>query len=219
MIGGLSLSRPLLTYLPTANAYGPAFPGVKTKAAALALLAKFVKEAKSPDETIVAWGYDVVAMGGQHLDKTQLDMVSTTQPLLVWDASEHYVYANTAALDKYKITAANAKTNGVVMGSDGQPNGQFLGTTAAASILPGALASALTPDAARKSTKALMDLSRRNGITTTSELAYGAVNLPFEEMFFDKYFNDPTSPIRVVVVADVVSIRSAKGEAVCELTV
>lgn len=212
LIGGLSLSRPLLTYLPSANAYGPAFPGVKTKAAALALLSKYVKEAKSPDETIVAWGYDIVAMGGQHLDKTQLDEVSTTQPLLVWDASEHFVYANTAALNKYKITAANAKINGVVMGSDGQPNGQFLGTTAAASILPGALASALTPDAARKSTKALMDLSRRNGITTTSELAYGAVNLPFEEMFFDKIFNDPTSPIRVVVVADVVSIRAAKGD-------
>jgi predicted amidohydrolase YtcJ len=212
LIGGLSLSRPLLTYLPTANAYGPPFPGVKTQAAAFALLANYVKQAKSPDETVLAWGYDVVAMGGKHLDKTQLDKVSTTQPILVWDASEHYVYANTAALRKYKITAADAKVNGVKLGEDGEPNGQFLGTTAAASILPGALADSLTPEAARKSTKALMDLSRRNGVTTTSELAYGTVSLAFEEGFIGKYFNDPTTPMRAVVVTDVASLTAAKGE-------
>ena len=46
------------------------------------------------------WGWDVVAMGGRHLDKTILDAVSTTQPIIVWDASEHFAYANTAAMKK-----------------------------------------------------------------------------------------------------------------------
>lgn len=212
LIGGIALSRPLLTYLPTPNAYGPDFPGVKTQAEALAMLARYVQAARSPDETVLCWGYDVVAMGGRHLDKTQLDRISASQPILVWDASEHFVYANSAALKKYGITRANLSTNGVKSGPDGEPNGQFLGVTAAASILPGVVAEVLTPSAAGTSTKALMDLSRLNGITTTSELAYGTVNLAFEELFFDRFFNDPAMPVRAVVVADVASIVAAKGE-------
>jgi hypothetical protein len=48
----------------------------------------------------------------------------------------------------------------------------------------------------------LMDLSRQNGITTTSEMAYGIIDLPLEEALFDRYFNDLVSPMRCVVVTD-----------------
>ncbi len=78
LLGGVSMTRPLLTYLPTPMPYGPAFPGVKTQAEAAAKLIEYVKQAASPDQTILAWGYDLIAMGGQHLDKTMLDKVSTT---------------------------------------------------------------------------------------------------------------------------------------------
>ena len=104
IIGGISMTRPLLTYLPLPSPYGPAFPGVKTPEAAAQKLKEYVQAAASPDETILTWGYDIVAMGGKHLSKEYLDKISTTQPLLVWDASEHFVYANSAALKKYKVT-------------------------------------------------------------------------------------------------------------------
>ena len=87
VLGGTALTRPLLTFLPTPNPYGPAFPGVKTKAQAFAKLKEYAAQAKAPDETLLAWGYDVVAMGGEHLTKTELDGVSGTRPILVWDAS------------------------------------------------------------------------------------------------------------------------------------
>ena len=212
LLGGTSVTRPLLTYLPTPNPYGPAFPGVKTQAEAAAKLAEYVKQAKSPDQTVLAWGYDLIAMGGKHLDKTMLDKISTTQPLLVWDASEHFVYANNAALRKYKVTRDSTKTDGVMAGADGEPNGQFLGTTAAQPIIAEALAEVLKPDVAMGNMRFLADLSRQNGITTTSELSYGVVNLPLEELVFDKYFNDPNSPMRCVVVADVASTIAAKGD-------
>lgn len=212
LLGGIEVSLPLLTYLPVSNAYGPDFPGVKTRAEVIATLIKYVKAAKTPDETVLVWGYDVIAMGGEHLDKTQLDKISATQPILIWDASAHYVYANSAALKKYKITKANLAINGVMAGPDGEPNGQFLGTTAAGSIMQGAVPALLEPAAATASTKAFIDLSRKNGITTTSELVYGAVNLPFEEAFVGKYFNNPDNPVRLVVVTDVATITAAKGE-------
>lgn len=212
VLGGTSLTRPLLTDLPTPNPCGPPFPGVKTKAEANAKLREYVGKAKSPDETVLAWGYDIIAMGGQHLSKTDLDTISTTQPILVWDASEHFVYANTAALEKYKVTRDDTKTNGIMAGPDGEPNGQFLGTTAAQRILAESLSLLVKPDVALKNVRFLMDLSRRHGVTTTSEMAFGAINLPLEEVVFDKYFNDPSSPMRCVVVSDVTTMTAAKGK-------
>jgi len=212
LLGGTSLTRPLLTYLPAPSPYGPPFPGVKTKEDATTKLREYVGKAKSGEETVLAWGYDVVAMGGKHLSKNDLDKISTTQPILVWDASEHFVYASSAALKKYNVTKDDTKTNGIVAGPDGEPNGQFLGTTAAQRILREPLSELVQPDVALRNVRFLMDLSRQNGITTTSELAHGVINLPLEDVVFDKYFNDPTSPMRCVVVTDATSVTATKGD-------
>lgn len=210
LIGGTAMTRPLLTYLPLPNPYGAAFPGVKTKAAAMDLLKQYVKQMKSPNEPLIAWGYDDEAMGGT-LDAKELDTISTTQPILVWDASEHTVFTNTAALVKYHITGADAKIHGVMLDKNGNPNGQFLGTYAAAFILPRALAEVLTLDAAYKNVKFLMDLSHMNGLTTTTELAFGIINFELEHAVYNKYFNNPETPMRLMVVTDADSAKAYKG--------
>ena len=211
-IGGTSLTRPLLTYLPTARAYGPPFPGVKTPEAAMAKLREYVGQAKSPDETVLAWGYDVIAMGGKQLNKTILDNISNTQPILVWDTSEHFVYANTAAMRKYQITKEDTKINGIEAGPDGEPNGQFLGVTAATRILADPLTDLAQPGIALKNMKYLMDLSRRSGVTTMSEMDFGAVNVDLEQVLFDRTFNDPKMPMRCMVVTDGATMRATKGD-------
>jgi predicted amidohydrolase YtcJ len=211
LIGGTSLTRPLLTFLPVPSPYGPAFPGVPDKPAALARLAGYAAAARTPDETILAWGYDVVAFGGALLDKTELNSISATQPILVWDASEHLIFANSAALRKFGVTRADLSISGIEAGADGEPNGQFLGTTAVQRILQVALGELLQPEVAMRSMRHLMDLARKNGITTFSELAYGAVDLALEEALFDRFYNDPGHAMRCVVVADVVSMTAAKG--------
>jgi predicted amidohydrolase YtcJ len=212
IIGGTALTRPLLTYLPEPSPYGPGFPGVKTKPEALAKLREYVSRATSPAETVLAWGYDVIAMGGTHLDKNELDTISATQPILVWDASEHFVYANSAALEKYNVTHDDTKLTGIMAGPDGEPNGQFLGEKAAQRILQQTMAELLQPNVALANMRFLMDLSRQNGITTTSELAFGLIDLPLEEALFQRYFNDPMSPMRCVVVTDAASLVAGKGD-------
>ncbi|MBA1447099.1 MAG: amidohydrolase family protein [Chromatiales bacterium] len=211
IIGGISLTRPLLTYLPTANPYGADFPGLKTRAEVAAKLREYVAEAKSTDKPILAWGYDVLVMGG-HLTKEDLDKISSTQPILVWDASEHYVYANTAALKQAKITRKHTKTSGIEAGTDGEPNGQFLGVTAALVILQPVMNDLLQPEVALKSVKFLMDLSRQNGITTTNEMLYGKLNPDLEWTILDSYFNSEDSPLRCVVVADGLTFWNSKQE-------
>ena len=42
-------------------------------------------------------------------------------------------------------------------------------------------------------------------ITTTSELAFGVIDLKLERALFDRYFNAPDTPMRCVVVTDAAS--------------
>lgn len=210
IVGGTALTRPLLTFLPALNPYGPAFPGVKTVEEALARLRTYVAEVKD-NQTLIAWGYDLTAMKQHHLDKGILDKISDTQPILVWEASEHFVYANTPALKKYRITKADLGTVGIMAGPDGEPNGQFLGTSAAERIMREPINESMQPDMVRHSIQYLMDLSRRNGITTTSELAMGVIDLNAELTALNAYFNRKDCPVRLVVVTDGVSAEAQKG--------
>lgn len=215
LLGATTLTRPLLTYIPTAQAYGPDFPGVKTVSEAVAKLKEYVAAEKDPNKTILAWGYDVVAMG-RHLTKDDLDKISATRPLMVWDASEHCIYANTPAMKKAGITRKTVEINGVGIGKDGEPNGQFLGTTAAQFIMEREIAPLLEPKIALKNMKFLADLSRRNGITTTSEMAFGVMNLELERRLFDIFFNDPDGTLRCITVTDGTTIGRTKKDSALE---
>ena len=210
IIGGTALTRPLLSYMPIPNPYGPDFPGVKTYEDAIALLKKYSAETK-PGELLVAFGYDLTAMGRRHLDKNILDSVSKDKPLIVWEASEHFVYANSLALKKFNVTKADLATNGVMAGPDGEPNGQFLGTLAAERIMRGAFREIMSPSSLDHSIQYLMDLGRKNGLTTTSEMAMGLFDPTIEVQALNAHFNTAESPLRLVVVTDGESATTFKG--------
>lgn len=216
LLGSLLLTRPLLSYLPTAQAYGPDFPGVKSIEEAATKLKEYVAAAKDPEDYLIVWGFDVVAMG-RHLTKDDLDTISTTRPIVVWDASEHFTYANTAALKKRGLKKEEAaKINGVGVDKNGDLNGQFLGTTAGLYFLNPILQPYLAPDVALKNFKFLADLSRKHGITTTSELVLGAMNLDLELGLYDKFFNAPAQTIRCVSVVDAKTVGKSKGAGAIE---
>ena len=77
---------------------------------------------------------------GEHLNRDDLDKVSTIRPVVVWDCSMHLAYLNTCALNaldlnknKHKIS----KTDGVMLDpSTGELNGQFLGLQAMPIVAP-----------------------------------------------------------------------------------
>ena len=211
LLGGISLSLPPLTFFPLANPYGPPFPGVKTKEEATAKLKEYVAAAKNPADTVVTWGYDLVAMGG-HLDRAFLDGITQTQPLIVWDASEHFVYANSAAIEKYAITPeVVAKTLGAGRLPDGQSNGQFLGVIAAEAILLKPLQELLAPEEALKIMKRLADLGQQAGITTTGDLMFGGINLELELALSRDFFDQPDALARVVPVVDGATFAKTYG--------
>lgn len=217
IMGGVAVGLKPLSFFPLKNPYGKDFPGVRTREEAFARLKQYVAEAASPTETILTWGYDVVAMGGGLPTREQLDEISTTHPILIWDASEHYVFANSAAIETYGVTnELVAKTIGAGANPDGSSNGQFLGTEAAKIIILKPLSAYLTPKGGLTALRHLGALMQQAGVTTTSDLFYGGVSLPLEEMLTKAYFGDKNGVARVVVVADGMTFIKEHGDKALE---
>lgn len=203
-------NRPLVAYYPTPNPSGTDIAGVATKEEAMQRLRDAVARDPDSTETIFTWGYDSIAMGG-HLNKTDLDAISTTRPIIIWDASVHFAYANTAYMEQIGVTAEDAtRISGIELGPDGEPNGQFLAVDAAVF--------ALVPEIEKATAnmgpamEQVIALNRQAGITTTTELAYGTVNPAFENDFFNTYFNDAEVPLRIVIVADASTFTRLHGD-------
>lgn len=214
LMGGMLYRMPLLAYLPTMNPYGPEFPGTTTMEEVAKVIKDHLATLKDKSQTVIFWGYDVVAMG-KHLTNTDLDAMTGGEegvPVMIWDASEHFVYANTAAMKKAGVTNDALKINGVQAGADGKPNGQFLGVTAGSYILIPQLAPLMAPGPARASMKHLMDMSWKNGVTTTSELSLGVLGVDSGLTLFESFYNDPAVPMRCVVVCDATAMLAEKKD-------
>jgi predicted amidohydrolase YtcJ len=97
-------------------------------------------------------------------------------------------------------------------GPDRKPNGQFLGTSAAEKLMREPLNELMQPGSLDASIKYLMDLSRMNGVTTTSEMAMGVIDIDSEISALNRHFNNADSPLRLVVVSDAESALRAHGE-------
>lgn len=209
ILGATAITRPLLNFLPVPNPYTEPFPGVANFDGVIKKLEEYIAVPKTENplgETVLAWGYDVIAMGGLMLDKNDLDAISKDRPLIVWDNSEHFVFANQKAMDTYLGPDDDLNTVGVERDAEGNLNGQFIGPPAALLILGPALQPLLAEKIALKNMRFLADLSRKNGITTTSDLAHGNLNLPLEDQLTNQFFNKDDYPMRVVVVMDAESV-------------
>jgi predicted amidohydrolase YtcJ len=213
VMGSIAISRPPLSYFPLRNPYGPDFQGVKTLPEAIAALKGYVANAKSPNEPIMTWGYDVVAMGGNFPTRDDLDQISKTNPIYIWDASEHFVFANSPAIEYVGVTNDQlAKTVGAGRKPDGSSNGQFLGTEAAKLIMLKPLSDLLTPEEGMKSLRYLGALMQQAGVTTTGDLFFGGVNLKLEQQLTQQYFGQPDSLARIVHVIDGVTFEELYGK-------
>jgi predicted amidohydrolase YtcJ len=102
LLGAITANLPAIAALDTPQAYGPDIKGVKSEAEAFERMRRFESEMKDPSTPILIWGWDVPAMG-RHLTRQDLDKISATRPVLVWDASQHHGYVNSALIAQRKI--------------------------------------------------------------------------------------------------------------------
>ena len=200
LLAGILFNKPLLTPSPMPNPWGPAFPGVVNLQAAMEQIKKYSANIEDPAQTLLAWGYDVVAMG-KVPDRQMLDQVSGTRPIIIWDASGHDMYVNTAMMNHYGITPEKVKgIQGVGIDQDGQLNGQFLEIPAITYILSLAGKDVLKPDEIETDYMYINDLMQQSGITTSGDLAFGTLNIETETSVAKAFAASPASGLRIVPV-------------------
>ena len=104
IIGGIALQLPSVAYHPTPRPGGDDIPGCRSKAEVLTRLAARAADldARGDGSDLLAWGWDAVALGDAkgpaRLTREDLDAISTTRVIAVWDASMHNGFTNSAGL-------------------------------------------------------------------------------------------------------------------------
>ena len=211
-IGGITQTSHPLNYQPLPNPWGPDLPGVTTVNAAIERLKKYSAQISDPSELLLSYGYDIGAMG-KAPDLQMLDLASTTRPIIVWDSSEHNMFLNSAAIAKYKITGSAIKDIlGAGLDKSGNPNGQFIGVPAAEYVLSLASKEMFVPSRIARAMLYSNDLAQQNGITATSDMAFGLIDLGLETEAVQKITSSQAATLRIAPVADTQTFRQKYGD-------
>ena len=211
LLGGLTATSYPITHFPLPSPWGKTFNGVKDLTAALTKLKEYSAGISDPNEPLLAWGYDVVAMK-QTPNSQLLDQVSLTRPVFVWDSSEHNIFLNSAAIKKYINVDEAKKVVGVGINSDGTLNGQFLGATATPYVIKSAGKDLFN---LQKVSKAMMysnDLAQQAGITTTSELTFGIFDIELERKLMEKFTSSDATSLRIEAIPYAIAFQDKYGD-------
>lgn len=199
-----------LTYIGPLDQEGPRGfeTGLKSREDVLAALSKAVQDCPK-DTPVMAWGLDPAVQGG-HLDRDTLDSISATHPIWVMTYAPHVVVANTAMLEQIGVDDST-NVYGIEKYDDGRLNGQFI-ELGATQIAIGAVAKYLgNPEAGKNGIRALGRTAQRVGITTTADMAFGALHFDAEYAEHLDVVNDPAFPLRVFLVPIEGPLKAAHG--------
>ncbi len=108
---------------------GAHVPGLTTLDDILARLKTASDAMPDPDRLLYAWGFDPLHLGGRRLTRHDLDLVSTSRPVMVYHASLHITNVNTVLLERAGFDAATSIA-GVPKLDDGTPSGELQGIAA-----------------------------------------------------------------------------------------
>ncbi|MEP4052350.1 MAG: amidohydrolase family protein [Litorimonas sp.] len=161
--------------------------GTTSKSELLQKIALF-ETAKTDDSPLLLYGYHNLVQGD--IDKTDLDAISTTRPIIIWHYSGHDFYMNSAALALFEISAEMHETyEGVALDSAGELTGRIF-EDAVAPLLPKLAPYLLNPAHIEKGFNGFEKLLAEGGVTTIAEMGYGIFGRTFENQILDAHYNE-----------------------------
>lgn len=188
-----------LAYVGPIESPGPGGmnPPVLTLDAVIDTLKQAHASEPDPVKPLIAWGLDPAVQGG-HLHRDMLDAVSTERPIWVIAYAPHFVYVNTAAIERAAIPH-DTSMHGVQRYPDGRLKGVFVEIEATRAIL-GGMRAEIQRGGGAAGLRRMGDIARRAGVTTTAEMVFGASNFDLEWALHDEVVNAPDFPLRMGLV-------------------
>ncbi|MCA0241665.1 MAG: amidohydrolase [Proteobacteria bacterium] len=164
-----------------------------------------------PDRSkpLVAWGLDPALHGG-HLHRDMLDAISRERPIWVIAYAPHFIYVNSAALARSGVPD-DTTIHGVLRYDDGRLKGVFVEIEAARAVL-GGMRAEIQKGGGLAGMKRMGDTARRAGVTTTTEMVFGASDFDLEWALHDEAVNADDFPLRMGLVTLELPIFTKHGE-------
>lgn len=205
---GLTYVGPIEAPNPAGGRYAP----VRSLDEVLERLRQVDREEKDPTQPIIAYGVDPAQQGGS-LDLETLDEVSTKRPIWVISFAPHFVYTNSAALEVLDKAGVGPDTeiHGVERNPDGSLSGVFIEVLAVQAALDPVF-SKVQELAGVKGLKFMGEVARSAGVTTTSELVFGAVDFDQEWKDSLEATSDPEFSLRLRLVPLESALKTKYGE-------
>jgi len=168
-----------LDWIPPWDMQHPDGPveGIPTKTELLQKIAGF-NSSKIDGNPLILYGYHNLVQGD--MDKSDLDTISETRPIIIWHYSGHDFYMNSAALDLFAISPEMHDTyEGVALDESGELTGRIF-EDAVAPLLPKLAPYLLNPAHIEKGFNGFEKLLAEGGVTTVAEMGYGLFGREFE---------------------------------------
>jgi predicted amidohydrolase YtcJ len=148
---------------------GQKVAGCVTQQEVLERIKQAIAAAQSPEQTIIAWGYEPIFYKDGGMGVAELDGLSQTHPIIVVNINLHVAYANSIALRKAGIDETT--TIAGFVRRDGKLTGEAQEGEALFTLYP--LFPDITPEVLRQATQDVFNIAHRVGVTTMVDAAFG----------------------------------------------
>lgn len=175
---------------------GNTLVGRKTREEVITYLQEEEKKLQTPDEVLVATGFDPIYFDGPRFSGVDLDKISTARPIMVLHASGHVLTVNSKVIGMIPQDKIN-NVQGIVKDETGKPTGELQevgAITLAMSVSPQTFAKFLDP---KVLIPRYIKLAKMAGCTTIAEMGL-SLNLDDENqvgIILDLY---KELPVRIV---------------------
>ncbi len=167
---------------------------VKDHAAFINRIKELDKSYTDPNQLLLAWGYFKPYHGS--ISKDELNAISKTRPIIIWQRSCHEMYLNDAALKYFKITDADFKKAPAY--SDYKKGhvfeaGLFVVTKSVLDYIG-------SPAMFAKGLEMMTSVIHKGGLTTVAEQGFPQIDIGLELKLNGAEINKPTTPYRFLMV-------------------
>ena len=164
------------------------------------------RELSDADEWLLVWGYHSPYHGS--LSRAELDGVSTTRPILVWQRSVHEMFFNTAALAALGLTAEQFAAHRQADWETGH-----LWETAVLALGRPMTRILASPLRYRRGLAMMSQVLHRGGLTTVAEQGFPQLSPLGELLMLHLEMRDESTPYRFVLVPNAMYLLAQHGSA------